>query len=345
MDTEEVSIRIVGAAGRITLTRPQARNALTFEICQAISAALDVWALEKGVSLVVIDGAGDDAFCAGGDIRDIYAAGCAGDFDHGRRFWREEYRMVHRLAYFPKPVVSLCHGYTLGGGVGLGCHASHRVVCETSRLSLPEVSIGLVADVGSTALLAAAPGQVGVYLGLTAARIGPGDAIFAGLADSYVPHSRWSGLTARLEANDLSAIAEMAEPNPDAPLAAAQPWIDRCFTSAAPEPLLACLGEVPGEMPARAAAAVARNAPLAMAATAEIVARLRTSRDGVAEALALEYRFAHRVIAHGDLLEGIRAALIDRDGQPNWGDGAVDAMLAPLGHHEWTPPASDTAVS
>jgi enoyl-CoA hydratase len=135
----------------------------------------------------VIDAAGDKAFCAGGDIAEMYATGTAGDFDYGRRFWADEYRMNAKLFNFPKPVVTFLQGFTMGGGVGVGCHGSHRIVGDSSQIAMPECGIGLVPDVGGSLILARAPGRLGEYLGTTAARMGPGDAIHAGFADYYIP--------------------------------------------------------------------------------------------------------------------------------------------------------------
>jgi enoyl-CoA hydratase len=151
-------------------------------MCLASMRALRDWADDPAVALVLIDAEGR-AFCAGGDIAEMYATGTAGDFDYGRRFWRDEYRMNARLADYPKPVVALMQGYTMGGGVGLGCHASHRIVGESSRIAMPECSIGLVPDVGGSCCCAARRGPGGIWAGLTGARMGPGEAIAMGFAD------------------------------------------------------------------------------------------------------------------------------------------------------------------
>src|SRR6056297_2638543 len=185
--SDEIHIRREGRAGRITLTRPKAMNALSYDMCLAIEDALDNWATDDSVDLLMIDAEGDRAFCAGGDIQKLYQTGRAGDFAYGRRFWRDEYRMNARLAEYPKPVVSLMQGFTMGGGVGVGCHDSHRVVGASTRIAMPECGIGLIPDVGGTRLLANAPGRLGEFIGLTGHRLGPGDAIVAGFADHYLP--------------------------------------------------------------------------------------------------------------------------------------------------------------
>ena len=157
----DVLIRRDGRAGRITLTRPRALNALTHEMCRQIDAALADWAGDAAVELVLIEGEGERAFCAGGDVAEIYRAGVRGDFALGRGFWRDEYRMNVRIAEYRKPVVSFLHGFVLGGGVGLGAQGSHRIVGESVQVSMPECGIGLIPDVGGTHRLALAPGRAG----------------------------------------------------------------------------------------------------------------------------------------------------------------------------------------
>ena len=183
----DISIRIAGVAGRITLTRPKALNAVTYQMVTAIHAALEVWRDDPSVKLVIIDAEGEKAFSAGGDIAELYETGQSGDFSFGQTFWRDEYRMNAALHDYPKPVISFLQGFTMGGGMGVGCHGSHRIVGESSQVAMPECGIGLVPDVGGSMILANAPGASGAYLGLTGARMGAADAIYAGFADTYIP--------------------------------------------------------------------------------------------------------------------------------------------------------------
>ena len=152
----DITTRIEGQIGRITLTRPDALNALSHDMSLAIEAVLDAWAEDDRVKLLLIDAEGERAFCAGGDIAQMYQAGLAQDYDSPRNFWRDEYRMNAKMFLFPKPVISLMQGFVMGGGVGVGCHASHRVVCDNSVVAMPETGIGLIPDVGGTLLLARA---------------------------------------------------------------------------------------------------------------------------------------------------------------------------------------------
>ena len=226
----DIHIRTEGRAGRITLTRPKALNALTYDMCIAVEDALDRWRDDEAVALVILDAEGDKAFCAGGDIAEMYRTGTAGDYDYGRTFWRDEYRLNAKLAEYPKPVVAFLQGFTMGGGVGLGGHVSHRIVGESSQVSMPECGIGFVPDVGGTHLLAQAPARLGAYLGLTAARMDAGDAIHAGFADIYVPEAQWPALKETLVRTGMAdAIAAQAETPPESDLAAAQAVIDAAF--------------------------------------------------------------------------------------------------------------------
>ncbi|OWU83881.1 enoyl-CoA hydratase [Oceanicola sp. 22II-s10i] len=342
--TDDILIRIAGRAGRITLNRPKALNALTYDMANAIEAALDDWAGNDSVALVVIDAAGDRAFCSGGDIEELYNRGRAGDFDYGRTFWRDEYRLNLKMAEYPKPIVTLMQGYVMGGGVGVGCHASHRVVGDSSQIAMPECGIGLVPDVGGSLMLARAPGRLGEYLGLTAARMGAGDAIRAGFADHYLPEGEWPALTAEMErTGDIAAVERAAVTAPAAALAEHQEVIDRLFTSG-DLPSIAVSSDAEWDEFAKGVRkALLRNSPLAMACTLRMLANLRKEAGGMREALSQEYRYVYRAMEHGDFLEGIRAQIIDRDRNPRWKhaltsvpDADVARMLAPLGDDELT---------
>ncbi|MEM9737456.1 MAG: enoyl-CoA hydratase/isomerase family protein, partial [Pseudomonadota bacterium] len=206
----DILIRVEGRAGRLTLNRPQALNALTYGMLGEIERALDMWEHDPAIDLVLIDAAGNKAFAAGGDIVDLYRTGRAGDFSFGRQFWADEYRLNAKIARYPKPYVAVMTGFTMGGGVGVSAHGSHRIVTDGSQVAMPECGIGLVPDVGGSWLLARAPGRLGEYLGMTSARMGPGDAIHCGFADYYVPREGLEGLKAALVVGDLAAIDAVA---------------------------------------------------------------------------------------------------------------------------------------
>ncbi|WP_353472191.1 enoyl-CoA hydratase/isomerase family protein [Salipiger sp. H15] len=338
----DILTRKSGRAGHITLTRPQALNALSWEMCLAAETALDAWAEDPEVALVILDGEGERAFCAGGDIAEMYRRGREGDVAFGRRFWADEYRMNAKLAAYPKPIVSFLHGFIMGGGVGLGGHCSHRVVGESAQVAMPECGIGFVPDVGGSYLLARAPGRLGAHLALTAARMGPGDAIHAGFADLFVPEAGWGLLKERLiETGEVSALEEAARPAPVSPMAAARAEIDALYGSGELVAIEAALAGSESELAQAALKQVRRNSPLSMATSLEMLARLGPRPQDITAALAQEYRVAFRIMSEGDFLEGVRAQLIDKDRTPRWGqalDGVpaekVAALLAPLGEDE-----------
>lgn len=336
----DLHIRIEGRAGRITLTREKALNALSYEMCLAIEDALDRWRDDASIMLILLDAAGDRAFCAGGDIAEMYRTGMDGDYAYGRQFWRDEYRLNAKLAEYPKPIVSFLHGFVMGGGVGLGGHCSHRITCETTQVSMPEVGIGFVPDVGGSYLLARAPGRLGEYLGLTAARMDGADAIHAGFADSYVAQDRWEPLKAHLcETGDPAEIENASQTPPDSALAAQQPEIDRLFGGETLTDILNLLRNDDSAFAEKALKSLSRNAPLSMAVALDMIHRLRTKQHlTIRDALELEFRVSFRIMEHGDFLEGIRAAIIDKDRTPHWRHAldrvpAVDVskMLMPLG--------------
>ena len=335
----DISIRIAGRAGRITLTRPQALNAMTYEMCLAIEDAFDAWQDDDAVDLIVLDAIGDRAFCSGGDIAELYATGTKGDYAYGQKFWADEYRLNAKIFTYPKPVVSFLQGFTMGGGVGLGCHGSHRIVGETSQIAMPECGIGLLPDVGGTLMLALAPGRAGEYLGTTATRMSGEDAIFAGFADSYIPQGKWPEVIGALEASgDVSAIESAKIKPPASELAALQDQIDTLYDGETLGDVLNNLRIKDSPFSQDCLKKMSRMSPLAMASTIEALHRLRGPSLSIEKALDFEYRFTFRAMEHGDFLEGIRAAIIDKDRNPSWQFAdmnvplaAVAKMLQPLG--------------
>ncbi len=330
----DLHLRIEGRAGRITLTRPGALNALSHEMVLEIEAALEDWTGRDQVRAVVIDAEGDRAFCAGGDLTRLHDTGKAGNFEYGRTFWRDEYRLNARIARYPKPVVTLMQGYVMGGGVGLGCHASHRVVCETTRIALPECSVGLVPDVGGSWLLSKAPGRCGEYLGMTGARMAAPDALYAGFADRFVRMAGWPEMVAALVASGDPHVLERAAEDPgDGPLARDEVRIDAAFGARDAAAIVHALQVERWREPMEA---IGKGSPLSVACTVELVRRAR-NLPRIEAALGMEYRFTSRAASDGDFVEGIRAAIIDKDGAPRWQHASVAevppevvaAMLAP----------------
>ncbi|KZY46976.1 enoyl-CoA hydratase [Roseovarius sp. HI0049] len=335
----EISIRKDGKAGRITLTRPKSLNALSYEMCLAIEDAVDAWADDDTVELIIIDAEGDKAFCAGGDIAALYETGTKGDLEYARRFWRDEYRLNAKISEYPKPYVAFMQGFVMGGGVGIACHGHPRIVCESSQIAMPECGIGLVPDVGGTYLLAKAPGRLGEYLGTTGTRMNAGDAIHAGFADHFIPQEKWADLIAKLsETGDVTLIEQAAETPPAGTVSAQAAEIDKHFSGDTLSDIVTSLKSSDSDFAASALKALSRGSPLSMACTIEMLHRLEKPGTDIRQALDTEYRFTHRAMEQGDFLEGIRAAVIDKDRSPKWqhdldNPPQQDAarMLTPLG--------------
>ena len=326
----DIIIRKSGLAGRATFNRPKALNALTHEMCLALEIALRKWAEDDSIALALVDATGDRAFCAGGDIVGLYNAGLEGNFDLGRHFWRDEYRLNDLIDTYEKPYVCVMDGFVMGGGVGVSAHGSHRIVTERTQFAMPECGIGLIPDVGGSWLLAKMPGQTGRYTGLTGARLSGADCIWAGLADFYVPSDKLEALKSRLEdTGDARVIAEFAETPPASELAETAPEIDALFGGDSLATIFDRLQGGASDVIARADKALRAASPLSLMMAFETLNHARQA-EGLTEVLVQEYRavcFAH---AEGDFLEGIRAKVIDRDNAPNWLHATIHEVPAAL---------------
>lgn len=317
-----IRIRKIGRIGQITLQRPEALNAVSYEMVLAIEAALDGWREDDRVACVLIDAEGHKAFSAGGDLQHMHDTASKGDYEAGRTFWRDEYRLNAKIANYPKPYIALCQGFVMGGGVGVSLHGSHRVVGESSKIAMPECAVGLVPDVGGSLLLARAPGRLGEYLGVTGYRMNASDAILAGFADYFIPEAEWPVLKETLiENGDVSAVSALAKDPEDGPLMGLRAQVDGHFGG---ERLTDILADLPdNDWGAATAKAIRAGSPLSTNCTIELVRRARAG-DDIRAALQQEYRFTSRSASEGDFVEGIRAAIIDKDRTPRWRHARVE---------------------
>lgn len=318
-----VLVRKEGALGRLTLNRPEAINALDLGMIQQLTDALRAWVADTDVQIVLIDGEGERGMCAGGDVRALRTQIVEGCAEETAAFFRAEYALNALIAEYPKPVVTLADGITMGGGIGLSGHASIRIVTERSKLAMPETRIGFTPDVGGTWLLGRAPGRFGEYFALTGASMTGADAVYLGFADHVVPSDRLDALREalayRADPTGPSEIVLLFDETPEpSPLPAAREWIDEAFSAPT-------VGEIVERLRAQGttdAAAVADLlgglAPTGLTVTLDAV---REARDlpGLRAALEGEYRrVMWFVTQHPDLVEGIRAQLVDKDRDPHW---------------------------
>jgi enoyl-CoA hydratase len=343
-----------GDVATVTLNRPQALNAFTLAMYRRFDPMLRGWAGDPEIRAVLIRGAGERAFCAGGDVRAIYEAGhgISGDRALTSAFFREEYELIRRIHRYPKPYVAIIDGITMGGGAGVSVNGAYRVATERTMLAMPETGIGLFPDVGATRFLNLCPGQIGRYLGLTGARVGAADALYCGFATHFVPRERLPALAAALaRVNDRERSVEQilagfaTDPGP-APIAARQAAVDRCFAGTTVEAVLDALAREASGDGADAKWAADTHTGLLTKSPTSLKITLRQLIIGhvfdIEEALALEYRLTQHVMAAHDFYEGVRAVLVDKDQQPRWepatlaavDEAVVEAYFAPLGADE-----------
>lgn len=331
-----------GRARYLTLNRPRALNALTHPMIERLGTALSEAERDPGVAVVVIRGAGERGLCAGGDIRAIHDDVRASDGAASRAFWRDEYRLNAHIARCAKPYVALMDGIVMGGGVGVSAHGGVRIVTERSRVAMPETAIGFVPDVGGLWLLARAPGELGTHLALTGASVGAADALLCGLADHVVPAARLPEFSAALASGDVAgAVRRYATSAPGGELAAHRGWIDECYAADTVEEIVDRL-ENSGEPAAKSAAqTLLEHAPTALKVTLAAIRRARAYRC-LEEVLDQDFRIAHTALGSADLVEGIRARIVDKDRAPRWSPDRLDAVtdadvaryFRPLGEEE-----------
>lgn len=338
---DEILLEQRGGLGIITLNRPKALNTLSLGMYRVMDPKLVEWGTEPGVRAIAVRGAGDRAFCAGGDIRAIYDARHhpAGAGDYKADFFREEYRLIQRVHRFPKPYVALMDGIAMGGGMGVSVNGSHRVATERSVCAMPEVHIGLFPDVGATRYLNLCPGRTGLYLALTGARVKAADMLYVGFATHYVPHDRLEALVSALapvawradgeRAQVEAVLSRFGEDPGAAPLQALQPQIDRCFAGDNVEAILTALAQDGSDWARETRATIERASPVSIKIAFHQMKLGKRGLD-IEAALALEYRMTQHCMAAQDFFEGIRALLIDKDQKPRW----QHASLADVGEAE-----------
>ena len=343
MSEPEVLFNVEDAVGVITLNRPQVLNALTFDMVLQMDRQLVVWAKDPAIKAVMITGAGDRAFCAGGDIKTVAMA----VKDGGRErevmgeFFRAEYTLNHRIFTFPKPYISLINGIVMGGGKGVSAHGSHRIVTENTVFAMPEATIGFFPDVGGGYFLPRCPGQTGTYLALTSKRIKTFDTLYIGFATHSISAAQMPKLRAAIAAapQNLDVLLKQfsAQSADESEIAPYREKIDRYFSHDHVEEILADLEKDASAWAVETLKALNSVSPSSLKIT------LKQIRYGAkmnfAEVMTMEYRLSQACLDRPDFYEGVRAALIDKDRQPRWNpatvadvkDADIDACFQSLG--------------
>ena len=338
----DVIIHREGAAGRITLNRPQALHALNEEMCLRMDEALKAWAGDPDVELVVVDHAdGTRGFCAGGDIRMLAESGAA-DGSAAAAFFRAEYRLNARIKSYPKPYVAFIDGVTMGGGVGISVHGSHRVATERTVFAMPETGIGLFPDVGGGWFLPRLGPALGMWLALTGERLKGGDVCAAGIATNFVESGVLGAVKASVCEGGLDLLEAM-DWDETAAFEKKRDLIDRCFWKASVEEIVAALEGEPDEWAKGQLATLRTKSPQTLKVTHRQLTRgleLKSFEDN----MRMEFRIGCRVVSRHDFQEGVRAVIVDKDGKPQWdpaalagvSDRMLDEIFAPLEEGELT---------
>lgn len=346
---DEVRAEVRGSLGILTLDRPKALNALNTAMVEALDAVLAAWSTNPAIDAVLIRSASERAFCAGGDMRSIGSVPDAGErMAVGRAFFGTEYRLNYRINTYPKPYIALINGIAMGGGLGLSIHGSHRVVGDDLRMAMPETVLGLFPDVGATWFLNRCPGLIGRYLALVGPQIGPADALAAGLATHCVPRAAFDDLVSDLVAADgldAATIDAIIDDRATAPvggtLAGRRAEIDRLFAGVDLDLVITNIdaAAATADWIAEAQAVLQRASPTSLRITWH---RMVSAADqSIEQVLEDDYRVAVRIVGGCDFPEGVRAILIDKDGDPRWHrslaevtEADVAALMAPMERHD-----------
>jgi enoyl-CoA hydratase len=313
-----------GRIGRLVLNRPKALNALDLPMIRALYQALMDWRDDPHVLAVVIQGAGDRAFCAGGDIRAVRTASLDGDTALIEAFFAEEYALNQLIAEYPKPYVALVDGICMGGGIGVSVHGAAIVATEHAMFAMPETAIGFFPDVGATYFLPRLPGMIGTYLGLTGARMTGADAVHAGLATQFTPRADLPRLYAALAADGAGALASFAAPLPAFSLAEIRPTLDACFAPDTVPDIVHRLEAESGDWPLATLKTLRGLSPSALFWSLAII-RAGADRT-LAQCLEAELALTRTATRHPEFIEGVRAMVVDKDRRPNWQPNAIEAV-------------------
>ena len=338
--TDHVKTAIHGRLACLTLDRPRALNALSLDMVRNLTAILTTWRDDDAIDAVIVRGSQGRAFCAGGDIRYFYQVATVtplGGSATLEDFFTEEYALNHLIHTFPKPYIAFMDGVVMGGGMGIsqsGPAHRMRIVTQRTKMAMPEVNIGLFPDVGGSYFLPRARGHTGIYLGLTGHIIDGAQAIYAGLADVLVSHEQLDALQQRLasapENNWRDSVAAFALPSTAADGMSAPDLrehgrtIDRHFSLPSVAAIMASLAQDAAPFAQAALASMRQRSPLMLCVTLEQLRRGATMR--LADCLRMERTMVRHCFQHGDVVEGIRAAVIDKDDAPRWDPPSIEAV-------------------
>jgi len=305
----DVLFSVADGVGKATLNRPEQMNALTLDMIRALDERLAEWAADKSIRAVMIYGAGDKAFCAGGDIRALYDTKKAGDAKLLAAFFWHEYRLDYRIATYPKQLIAVMDGLTMGGGAGIGLNAPTRVASERVVFSMPECAIGLYPDIGAAHFLQRCPGELGIFLALTGLRLRTAGLHYCNLVTHTVPSERLERLTP-----ETLSIDNVTTRTAD--ISKLQQAVDVCFGLNSIDAIFTALENRKDPGSQDSLNLLRRGSPTSLKVTFEHMKRMRGKN--LADVLRENWRISQHMMAGSEFFEGVRALLIDRDNAPNW---------------------------
>ena len=324
-DESDILFSRTGGVGHVKLNRPHTLNALNYDMVIAMQQALDDWAMDSDVAVVLVQGAGDRAFCAGGDIRRLAESSRNEGIDYCRGFFSSEFRLNRTIFRYPKPYIAILDCITMGGGVGLSVHGQYRIATERTLFAMPETGIGYFPDVGGSYFLPRCPDSIGMYLGLSGARLKAGDSLTAGVSTHYVPANLVDGLIEEVEkigpGEDVSfkvsaVLSEFSSALEDEPLTTHRGLIDQCFSKDSLDQVLVALHASGDEWSKLTASKIREKSPTSLKVT------FRQLREGgtldFEACMVMELRLALRFMEDHDFYEGVRAVIVEKDNQPRW---------------------------
>lgn len=328
--TDQIISRVVGNLGHITLNRPKALNALTQPMCDEITRLMRAWENDPNIGAVLVDGSGERAFCAGGDVILLHDSGKAGD-KRAENFWRNEYALNDLIYRYKKPYITLIDGIVMGGGVGLSVHGRHRVAGNSTMFAMPETGIGYFPDVGGTYFLPRLGMAIGQWLGLTGARLKMRQVCELGIANSFVPSDQHQALTealgaAHLDGSDMAVLKVMSDFVKRPPAADPIPESVNAFAGRSLRNVLSSLDADGSEWAQAQAENLRKKSPVALAVTFEAIKR--GAKMNFREVMSQELDVSLGFLNTQDFYEGIRAQLIDKDRNPKWSAEKLSGVTA-----------------
>ena len=323
-----------GHLGRIVLNRPKALNALTGDMCRQIREQLLQWEFQETIKAIIIQGAGDRAFCAGGDIRTLYLQGR--DYPkEAQAFFYDEYRMNAAIFHCKKPYIAFLDGITMGGGAGVSVHGSHRIATEKLIFAMPETAIGFFPDVGAGYFLSRCKNKIGYYLGLTGERIDANDAKWLGLVNHVIHSENQQALIEELIKTPISSYEEVTKiigsfeiKTTSSRLCDHEESIANCFSGNSVEEIVARLEECNNEWSLATVKVLLVKSPISLKVTLRHLERsIQMDLNAVME---MEYNIALQFLKTPDFFEGIRAVVFDKDQSPQWQPATLEAVSLPM---------------